>query len=426
MPLTIRTGRAGRGGREGAEARAAGRAPDCLERAPEPDGVPADRAAGAPERDRGVVRVAMVLTVAGRAPSTGMARCRVARGRVGPDPYRVPRANRDLRATPEETPVTRRGWALLLTMGVVWGVPYLLIKVAVEQVTPASVVLARTGLGALLLLAFVPRAGGFRTLRGHWRPVVAFAALEIVGPWILLSNAERTLTSSTTGLLVATVPIAAVVIGRFVDGQAVALVRWVGLVVALGGVALLLGPGAAGGDAWAAAQVLLAALGYAVAPIVADRRLRDVPPIPLTTACLGLTALVYLPVVLLEAPHPAPDAAGVLALAALGAVCTALAFVLFFRLIAEVGAARSTLVAYLNPVVAVALGALVLDEPITLAVVAATALILVGSAAASRRSGAVPEPAGLARAADALSDVDDEPTPDGTAGQSKSQIEFRS
>lgn len=329
--------------------------------------------------------------------------------------------------------MTRRGWALLVAMGVIWGVPYLLIKVAVEEVTPATVVLARTGLGALLLLAFVPRAGGFRTLRGHWWPLVMFAALEIVGPWILLSNAERTLTSSTTGLLVATVPILAVVIGRFVDGQAVALVRWAGLAVALGGVALLLGPGAAGGDPWAVAQVLLAALGYAVAPIVADRRLRDVPPIPLTTACLGLTALVYLPVVVLEAPHPRPEVDALLALALLGAVCTALAFVLFFRLIAEVGAARSTLVAYLNPVVAVALGALVLDEPLTLAVVAATALILVGSAAASRRTGAAPAPTGLAHAADALSEVDSEvgsevdPEPgDQEPDQSKSQIEFRS
>ena len=129
--------------------------------------------------------------------------------------------------------------------------------------------------------------------------------------------------------------------------------------------ALLLGPGAAGGDPWAVTQVLLAALGYATAPIIADRALRDVPAIPLTATCLGLTALAYAPVVLLTGPHPWPPVDAVLALVGLGALCTALAFVLFFRLIVEVGAARSTLVAYLNPVVAVALGALVLDEAIT-------------------------------------------------------------
>lgn len=286
-------------------------------------------------------------------------------------------------------------------MGVVWGVPYLLIKVAVQNVSPVGVVLARTGLGALLLLPFALRAGGLRVLRGHWPAVVAFALLEIVGPWFLLSNAERTLTSSTTGLLVATVPIVAVVAGRLVDRQHVALVRWVGLAVGLGGVALLLGPGAAADDPWAVAQVLLAAVGYAVAPIIAERRLQGVPTIPLTTACLGLTALGYLPVFLLTGPHPVPGTPAVLSLVALGAVCTALAFVLFFGLIAEVGGARSTLVAYLNPLVAVTLGALVLDEPLTWGVLAAMVLILVGSAAASRRgspaTGApVPDPADAA------------------------------
>lgn len=282
--------------------------------------------------------------------------------------------------------MSRRGWLLLVAMGVIWGVPYLLIKVAVGEVTPPMVVFVRTGLGALLLVPFALRGGGLRVLRGHWRPVVAFAVLEIVGPWILLSNAERTLSSSLTGLLVATVPILAVVLGRVVAKEHVALVRWAGLLVALGGVALLLGPGAGADDPWAVAQVLLAALGYAIAPIIADRSLRDVPPIPLTTACLALSALAYAPVVALTGPHPWPSTPAVLSLAALGAVCTAVAFVLFFGLIAEVGAARSTLVAYLNPVVAVLLGALVLDEPLTVTVVVATALILVGSAAASRRT----------------------------------------
>ncbi|GCE77071.1 DMT family transporter [Cellulomonas biazotea] len=286
--------------------------------------------------------------------------------------------------------MSRRGWLLLVVMGVVWGVPYLLIKVAVGEVTPAMVVFVRTGLGALLLLPFAFRSGGLRVLRGHWRAVVAFAVLEIVGPWILLSNAERTLSSSMTGLLVATVPILAVVVARVVAKEHVTLVRWVGLLVALGGVALLLGPGSGADDPWAVAQVLAAALGYATAPMIADRALRDVPPIPLTTACLAITAIAYAPVVALTGPHPWPSTPAVLSLAALGAVCTALAFVLFFRLIAEVGGARSTLVAYLNPVVAVALGALVLDEPLTLTVVLATALILVGSAAASRRTSGRP------------------------------------
>lgn len=292
--------------------------------------------------------------------------------------------------------MSRRGWLLLGAMGLIWGVPYLLIKVAVTDVSPAMVVFSRTAVGAVLLLPFARRFGGLGTLRGHWPAVLGFAVLEIVLPWILLSNAERTLTSSTTGLLVATVPIAAVVVGRFVDRQRVAAVRWVGLAVALGGVVLLLGPGAAATDPWAVVQVLLAALGYATAPIIADRRLRDVPTIPLTATCLGLTALLYLPFTLLTGRPHVPGLHAALALVALGVVCTALAFVLFFRLIAEVGAARSTLVAYLNPVVAVALGAVVLREPVTVAVLVATVLILAGSAAASRRSALRPAPAAVA------------------------------
>ncbi|GEL94305.1 DMT family transporter [Cellulomonas composti] len=288
--------------------------------------------------------------------------------------------------------MTRRGWILLGAMGVIWGVPYLLIKVAVEDVTPAGVVLARTAIGALLLVPFAWRQGGLRALRGHWPAAVAFALLEIVGPWFLLSNAERTLSSSTTGLLVATVPIIAVVVGRLVDRQHVAAVRWVGLTVGLGGVAVLLGPGAAADDAWAVVQVILAAVGYAVAPIIAERRLGTVPAIPLTTACLAMSALVYLPIVLVTGPHPVPGTPAVLSLVTLGVVCTALAFVLFFGLIGEVGGARATLVAYLNPVVAVSLGAVVLDEPITWGVLAGMALILLGSAAASRRSRPADEP----------------------------------
>ena len=133
--------------------------------------------------------------------------------------------------------VSRRGWLLLVAVGVIWGIPYLLIKIAVRDVTPVMVVFVRTALGALLLLPFAVRGGGLRVLRGRWRAVLGFAVLEIVRPWILLSNAERTLSSSTTGLLVATVPIAAVVLGRLVgDRRPVALIRWIGLLVGLGGV----------------------------------------------------------------------------------------------------------------------------------------------------------------------------------------------
>ncbi|HEY3438459.1 MAG TPA: DMT family transporter [Actinotalea sp.] len=282
--------------------------------------------------------------------------------------------------------MSRRGWLLLATMGAIWGVPYLLIKIAVAEVSPPALVLARTGVGAAVLLPLALRGQGLRVLAGRWPAVVAFAALEIVGPWFLLSNAERTLASSTTGLLVATVPIIAVVLGRLVgDRLPVRPIRWIGLSVGLGGVALLAGPGSTAVQAWPIGQVILAALGYAIAPIIADRALRDVPAVTLTAVCLTLSALAYVPVVALTGPHPMPGPKAIGSLLVLGLVCTALAFVLFFKLIAEVGAARSTLVAYINPLVAVTLGAVVLAEPVTLTVVIAALLIVGGSAAASVR-----------------------------------------
>jgi len=311
--------------------------------------------------------------------------------------------------------MSRRGWALLLAVGLVWGVPYFLIKIAVAEVSPAAVVLARTIVGALVLAPFAWRAGGLRVLRGHWRAVLGFAALEIVGPWFFITNAEREVDSSTAGLLIAAVPVVAVVGGRFLgDRLPVAPVRWLGLVIGLAGVGLLTGPIAAGGRTWAVVQLLLAAVGYALAPLIAERHLREVPVVPLTTACLVVAGLVYAPFVVAQGGVTMPSAQALWALVGLGVVCTALGFVLFFTLIAEVGGPRSTLVAYLNPLVAVLLGALVLDEPLTWMVAGATALILGGSALAGRRARA-PEPlVEIARAE--REEPDAEPRPEQGAG----------
>ena len=283
--------------------------------------------------------------------------------------------------------MSRRGWALLIAVGVVWGTPYFLIKLAVAEVSPATVVLARTVIGAVVLLPFALRAGGLRALRGRWSAVAAFAALEIIGPWFFISNAERDVDSATAGLLIAAVPVIAVVAGRLVgDRIPVGPVRWIGLLVGLAGVAVLTGPLAAQGQTWAVVQLLLAAVGYALAPLVVERYLRDVPVVPLTTACLVVAGLFYSPVVVAEGGVELPSASALWALVGLGVVCTALGFVLFFSLIAEVGGPRSTLVAYINPLVAVLLGALVLGEPLTWLVAAAAALILLGSALAGRRA----------------------------------------
>jgi drug/metabolite transporter (DMT)-like permease len=299
--------------------------------------------------------------------------------------------------------VSRRGWALFAAMGVIWGIPYLLIKVAVGGVPVPVLVLARVGIGAALLLPLAVRRGQLGALRPQWRWLAAFAAVEIITPWLLLSDAERRLSSSMTGLLVASVPIIVVVLGRLTGGtDRLAAIRWVGLLAGLGGVALLAGTSAAGGNAWSITEVLLVALCYATGPLIASRKLGDLPPLGMTAACLGLAAVVYALPAALAWPHAMPSWRVLGALAGLAVVCTAAAFVLFFQLIAEVGPARASVITYVNPAVAVALGVSVLGERFTLAMAGAFALILGGSVLATRSGRRQPKagrPEGSARVA---------------------------
>ncbi len=289
--------------------------------------------------------------------------------------------------------MSARGWLLFSLMGVVWGVPYLLIKVAVDAVSPPVVVFTRCAVGAALLLPLALRRGGFSTaVRAHWRPLLAFACLEIMGPWYTLTDAERHLSSSTAGLLIAGVPIVGVVLARLLgDTERLGVRRAAGLTLGLTGVAVLTLPHLTGGDARSLAEVLLTVLGYATAPLIAARRLKDVPSLHLTAACLTLAALVYAPAAALTRPSAPPSPTVLAALAGLGVICTAVAFVAFLELIREVGPTRSTVITYVNPAVAVAAGALFLDEPLTLPVLAAFLLILAGSvlatAAGTRRRG---------------------------------------
>jgi drug/metabolite transporter (DMT)-like permease len=281
--------------------------------------------------------------------------------------------------------VSRRGWVLFALMSVIWGVPYLLIKVADSGVAVPVLVFARVTVGAAVLLPIAIRRGQIRELAAHWRWVAVFAVVEIMVPWLLLSDAERHLSSSMTGLLVAAVPIIGLVLARLTGGaERLTAVRWVGLLAGLGGVALLVGPGLHGGGAWPVAEVLLVALCYATGPLVANRKLSDVPGLGMTAVCLGAAAVVYAPVAALTWPSALPSAAVLGSLAALGIICTALAFVLFLKLIAEVGPARATVITYVNPAVAVALGVSVLGEPLTPAMVGAFVLILTGSVLATR------------------------------------------
>lgn len=281
--------------------------------------------------------------------------------------------------------MSRRGWVLFTAMSVIWGVPYLLIKVADGGVSVPVLVFARVAGGAAVLLPIALRRRQLGVLRAHWRWLGIFACAEIILPWLFLSAAERRLSSSMSGLLIASVPIIGVALARLTNGpERLTPLRWAGLLGGLAGVALLAGPGALGGDLWSIVLVLLTAVGYATGPLIASRKLAGLPGLGMTAVCLGFATVVYAPAAALTWPSAVPSAQVLASLAGLALVCTALAFVLFFQLIAEAGPARATVITYVNPAVAVALGVGVLGEPLTAEIIAAFGLILAGSVLATR------------------------------------------
>jgi drug/metabolite transporter (DMT)-like permease len=301
--------------------------------------------------------------------------------------------------------VSRRGWVLFTIMSVIWGVPYLLIKVADGGVSVPVLVFARVAIGSAVLLPLAIRQGQIRVLAAHWRWLTIFAVVEIMLPWALLSDAERHLSSSMSGLLVAAVPIIGLVLARVTGGpERLTVVRWTGLLAGLAGVALLAGSRLLGGGAWPIVEVIVVAVCYATGPLVANRKLSGLPGLGMTAVCLGATTVVYAPAAALTWPAKVPSLSVLASLAGLGVLCTAIAFVVFFQLIEEVGPARATVITYVNPAVAVALGVTVLGEPLTAGIVGAFVLILAGSVLATRSGLPRPQPTTDAPPAPAIAD----------------------
>ena len=291
--------------------------------------------------------------------------------------------------------MSRRGWALFLAMSVIWGVPYLLIKVAVEETSPVVVVLVRCVVGAALLLPLTIARGQVRAALRHWRPLLLFTVLEMTGPWMLLSYAEDTLSSSLTGLLVASVPFVAALAARLLgEEERLTPVRLAGMGLGVVGIAALLGFDVEGVALLPVLAVVLVVIGYGTAPLVLSRRLADVPGVAVSALALTATALVYAPFALprIDQVAAAPPTA-LASLVALGVVCTALALVLFFALIREVGPQRALVITFVNPAVAVLAGVLLLDEPFTLGLAVGLPLVLVGCVLATRRN--TPAPAAV-------------------------------
>lgn len=274
--------------------------------------------------------------------------------------------------------MSRRGWILFILLGLLWGMPYLLIRIAVGTIDPLVVAGSRTFIGALLLLPIALHRNALAAAFRNWKWLLAFTVIEISVPWVLLGHAETRLNSSTAGLLIAIVPLFAAIIVSKLGHERLEPRRMFGLGLGFAGVALLVGLDIHLSDLLAVAATIVVSLCYAIGPIIIDRKLKDVPAIGVITASMILATLIYAPFApfLWPAELTAPAVGSVVGL---GVLCTAAAFIVFFALIAEVGPARATVITYVNPAVAIILGALVLSEPLTTGMMIGFPLVILGS-----------------------------------------------
>jgi drug/metabolite transporter (DMT)-like permease len=244
------------------------------------------------------------------------------------------------------------------------------------------VAFGRIFLAALILLPIAWGRGALRGIRAHGAPLVAFACVEFAMPFTAIAVGEQWVSSSIAGMLIALVPLSVAVISRFFGlHEAMGPLRLAGLLIGLGGVAMLLGFGSVSGPlGWSGvACMVLATLGYAAGPLIVQRYLDGVDPLAAVSASLAIASLVMAPAALLHLPRGLPSAVAIGSIVFLGVVCTAIAMLLMFRLIAQVGAARSSVITYINPAVATLLGVLILHEPLGWTGAVAFALILLGS-----------------------------------------------
>jgi drug/metabolite transporter (DMT)-like permease len=283
--------------------------------------------------------------------------------------------------------MTRRGWLLFTAMSLLWGTPYLFVKIAVSELEPTFMVFARLAMAALVIVPLAIARGALAPARRQWPTLLLIAAFSIALPFFLIAEGERYVTSSLAALLIAADPLFIVLLAlRFDASERASSWRLLGLALGFVGVAALVGLSLTGDplEAAGAAMVLAAALCYAVGALLV-KRLAGISPIGASAVTMTLASLVLLPFAAFSAPQTLPSPPVLVSVIALGLVCTALAYVIYYSLIQEAGATRASLITYVNPAVAVILGVLILGEPVTLGTVIGFALIIVGCALSTSR-----------------------------------------
>jgi drug/metabolite transporter (DMT)-like permease len=279
--------------------------------------------------------------------------------------------------------MSARAWALFAAMSLIWGMPYLFIKIAVDDgLSPAFVSWSRVVLAAAVLCALAYKADLLRHLRGRYRWLAVYAVVEIAIPFPLIAWGEQHIDSSLAAIIIAAAPLMVAVLAiRYDHSERVTGIRLVGLLVGFAGVIALVGIDVAGRteELLGALAVLGAALGYAIGPMTLRRHLADLDPRATMGVSLAIAAVVLTPLTAATLPSEVPNTDAIVAVIVLGLVCTAAAFVIFGALIADVGAGKALVITYVNPVVALALGIVVLDESPGLGAIVGLLLILAGS-----------------------------------------------
>jgi drug/metabolite transporter (DMT)-like permease len=278
--------------------------------------------------------------------------------------------------------MTRKGWLLFIAMSAIWGIPYFFIKIAVRELDPTVVVFARVGIAALVLLPIALQRGVLRKLRERWFVVAALACVQIAGPFLLITYGEQHIASSLTSLLIAADPLLVVLFALRLDpGERANGLRLLGLLIGLIGVVTLLGLDV-GGDAQrllGAALVLCATACYATGALLIRRpAIAALPSLGVVTVEFITSAIVLSPLALTRLPGKLPSPEVIASLLVLGLLCTALAYLLYFALIAEVGASRAVVFTYVNPAISVLLGVTLLSEPLNAAIIIGFLLIILG------------------------------------------------
>jgi drug/metabolite transporter (DMT)-like permease len=276
----------------------------------------------------------------------------------------------------------RRSWLMLLALAAIWGASYMFIKIAVRDLSPAMVAWSRIALAAIVLVGLAASQGVLGEMRGRAPMLALLAAVQIAGPFLLISAGEVEISSSLAGILVTSTPLFTALLAIWVDHEERSQgLRLGGVLLGVVGVAVLLGLdlGGSGNELLGALAVVLAGLGYAIGALLVKHRFSDVAPIGVAAWVMVASTAWLTPAAVVTFPTSTPDLGPLASVLMLGVVGTGVAFAIFYRLLARVGPAKKWVLTYLAPGFAVVYGATLLGETITVATLVGLALILAGS-----------------------------------------------